>query len=75
MTNTHDEPSPSDLKAVLVGGPADLPAAVRQVQVDGSEQVIKVPYRGGYEHFVRDESTPDSAPVAYHWRGRTRIAE
>lgn len=63
--------------AVLVGGPDDLPAAVRRTRVRDGD-TIKVVHRGGYEHFDCDERPQDQerpGPRVFRWTMRTRIAE
>jgi hypothetical protein len=60
--------------AVLEGGPADIPSSLRTLyRPPGEERKIKIMHRGGYEHFVRDEDSPE--PVVFRWITRTEIAE
>lgn len=64
------------VKAVLEGGPKDLPARIVPITPPGIE--LKVEYRGGYEHFKitnREEDTPEGRLPVYEWSDRTRIAE
>lgn len=65
----------SAAKAVLVGGPDELPRRVVDI-ADPTE--IKIPFRGGYEHFRPDgrhqETELGRLPV-YVWFERTEIAE
>lgn len=76
----HDA-SPTDsvtvVRALLHGGPTDIPDDLRVQQVAADQAKIKLPWRGGYEHFERDplavESTTDT--VVFRWTTRTRIAE
>lgn len=65
------------IDAVLEGGPADIPSASRRHRVRPDHDRIKVPHRGGYEHFERavDTGSGSAAPVVYRWVTRTRIAE
>ncbi|MCZ7437788.1 DUF5988 family protein [Micromonospora sp. WMMC241] len=64
------------VEAVLEGGPAMLPAELRNQRVSTVESKIKVRYYGGYEHFERDPAvTLDGVPTVFRWTGRTRIAE
>jgi len=56
----------------LQGGPADLPAELRNWPLTQDETKIKVPYYGGYEHFERVD---DDAPTVFRWTGRTAVAE
>ncbi|MFQ6327922.1 MULTISPECIES: DUF5988 family protein [unclassified Nocardia] len=63
-------------KAVLEGGPADLSDRVVPITPPGTE--IKVPFRGGYEHFEatpRLQDTADGPLRVYQWAYRTSIAE
>lgn len=74
--------------AVLVGGPSDILPARRIVRGVALDDVkIKVPHRGGYEHFIRDgtlysaqgsalpSGTPSTLTVIYRWSARTEVAE
>lgn len=68
--------------AVLRGGPGDIPGKRRELYGQPSDDPkIKLPHRGGYEHFERDyaESGPQGcsavSTVVYRWTGRTEIAE
>jgi hypothetical protein len=66
------------LDVLLEGGPADMPEGLRTRRVADTDYRVKVPHRGGYEHFERDDEPSDSArrtPVVFHWTMRTRIAE
>ncbi|MFI6597945.1 DUF5988 family protein [Nonomuraea sp. NPDC050536] len=63
-------------KAFLVGGPDDLPERVVPITPPGSE--LKIPHRGGYEHFrltSRHEETDEGRLPIYEWFERTAIAE
>ncbi|MEU9702870.1 DUF5988 family protein [Streptomyces sp. NPDC014870] len=63
-------------KAFLEGGPADLPARVVPIETPGQD--LKIPYRGGYEHFretPRREDTAEGTLRVYEWWERTEIAE
>jgi Family of unknown function (DUF5988) len=83
MFNTESGPA-ADLgvATVLDGGPTDFPDALRRqrhpVDQDGK---IKIPHRGGYEHFQRGTGGCAGPPVnadlteVYRWIGRTEIAE
>jgi hypothetical protein len=76
IDSAHTEHRAVDV--VLEGGPADLPATARTRRAGADEYSIKVPHRGGYEHFERvpDTSAADRfAAVVYRWTARTRIAE
>ncbi|MFI8103181.1 DUF5988 family protein [Streptomyces sp. NPDC101118] len=61
-------------KAWLEGGPADLSQRVVPVTPPGQE--LKIPHRGGYEHFritVRHEDTPEGRLPVYEWWERTEL--
>jgi hypothetical protein len=68
-----DEKLDGPVRAVLEGGPSDIPPARRLIRDASDEPVIKIERLCGYEHFYREET--DSEPVVYRWRMRTRIAE
>nr|AFD20742.1 hypothetical protein [Streptomyces rimofaciens] len=63
-------------KAFLEGGPDDLPERVVTITPPGVE--LKIPFKGGYEHFKKTSRHQDTAegrlPV-YEWWERTEIAE
>lgn len=66
----------TETKAVLEGGPADLPERIVPVDPPGSE--LKILFRGGYEHFRptdRRQDTPQGPLPVYEWWERTEIAE
>ncbi|MGK8490962.1 DUF5988 family protein [Nocardia asiatica] len=63
-------------KAVLEGGPQDLPTRIVPITPPGVE--LKVPFRGGYEHFKvtqREQDTAEGRLRVYEWCDRTKIAE
>ena len=66
-----------EVEVVLVGGPLDLPVAVRFRRAGRTDTKIKVGHRAGYEHFERvDDADAGSAlPLVFTWTTRTRIAE
>lgn len=77
---TPEQAAPSGRHhALLEGGPADIPQDQRERPVEGGQYKIKVPHRGGYEHFERTEEYSGGAEGGdrriYRWVGRTRIAE
>ncbi len=77
-THTDGISTVNSILAVLVGGPASLPEAVRSQEVSPFAQKIKVPYYGGYEHFERTSPLEDnalSAYVTFCWTMRTELAE
>lgn len=61
-------------KAFLEGGPDDLPERIVDVTPPGIE--LKIPFRGGYEHFRATARHADTAagrlPV-YEWWERTEL--
>ncbi|MCQ8770677.1 DUF5988 family protein [Streptomyces telluris] len=63
-------------KCVLQGGPEGLPEHIVPTAAPGEE--VKVPFRGGYEHFRATSRQWDTAqgrlPV-YEWVARTEVAE
>ncbi|MEU9065957.1 DUF5988 family protein [Streptomyces sp. NPDC048109] len=71
------------IEAVLVGGPADIPAEARNVRLritdeSNLDDKIKLRHRNGYEHFERAPGAvrPDrTSPVVFHWTTCTKIAE
>ena len=60
--------------AVLDGGPADIPVAMRTCHVTTDADTVKLQWLNGYEHFRRTLSGPDNRTV-FTWVARTRIAE
>ncbi|WP_438289661.1 DUF5988 family protein [Streptomyces sp. HUAS TT7] len=65
-----------EAKAFLEGGPDELPERIVPIQPPGTE--LKVPFRGGYEHFKatsRHEETAQGRLPVYEWWERTEIAE
>jgi hypothetical protein len=72
----HNAPPMAAVDVVLVGGPADLPEAVRRTRARDGD-TIKIVHRDGYEHFEHDRRPgPDpDGPRVFRWTMRTRIAE
>jgi Family of unknown function (DUF5988) len=65
-------------KVLLVGGPEQLPGALRVQEVDDLEEKVKVAYGAGYEHFAHsgEVSLVDGEPLpVFRWCGKTRVAE
>ncbi|MCT7351328.1 DUF5988 family protein [Streptomyces sp. 15-116A] len=63
-------------KAILDGGPDDLAGNVVPITPPGQE--LKIPHRGGYEHYkvtTRHEKTQDGEATVYQWWERTEVAE
>ncbi|TDD82978.1 hypothetical protein E1293_15675 [Actinomadura darangshiensis] len=62
----------TSLKAFLEGGPADLPRRIVGITPPGVE--LRLPFRGGYEHFKatsRHQDTPEGRLPVFRWSGRT----
>ncbi|MFV2195318.1 DUF5988 family protein [Nocardiopsis sp. LOL_012] len=61
-------------KAVLSGGPDDLTQRIVPAPRAGDD--VKVPFRGGYEHFsptARHETTREGDLPVYEWTSRTEM--
>ncbi|MFI2370020.1 DUF5988 family protein [Streptomyces sp. NPDC018833] len=61
-------------KAVLEGGPDDLPERIVDLSTPGGD--LKIPFRGGYEHFKatsRQQETAEGALPVYEWWERTEL--
>lgn len=61
-------------KAVLEGGPDDLPARIVPVTTPGAD--LKIELRGGYEHFRpsgRQMDTAEGSLPVYTWWERTEM--
>ncbi|MFF3958950.1 DUF5988 family protein [Streptomyces sp. NPDC001890] len=61
-------------KAVLEGGPDDLPDRIVPLAEPGPD--IKIPFRGGYEHFratARQQETAEGQLPVYEWWERTEV--
>jgi len=66
------------VEAVLVGGPLDLPTALRYRRASRADSKIKIVHRGGYEHFERVDGRTDAdhrRPLVFEWTTRTKYAE
>ncbi|MFJ8390413.1 DUF5988 family protein [Streptomyces sp. NPDC094438] len=66
----------SDARAFLEGGPDELPERIVPIIQPGVD--LKIPFRGGYEHFKvtsRHQETEEGRLVVYEWWERTEIAE
>ncbi|MBF6330087.1 DUF5988 family protein [Nocardia transvalensis] len=64
------------VKAFLEGGPASLAERIVPITPPGIE--LKVPHRGGYEHFKvtpRHQDTEEGRLPVYEWTDRTEVAE
>jgi Family of unknown function (DUF5988) len=68
----------ASVRAILEGGPASIPTALRIQAVSPLEEKIKLPHYGGYEHFERtgwlDEDTSPQ-DLIFRWTMRTEVAE
>ncbi|MFF4214364.1 DUF5988 family protein [Streptomyces sp. NPDC001796] len=63
-------------KALLEGGPEELAGKVVPVVPPGQE--LKIPHRGGYEHYkvtTRHEDVEEQNVTVYRWWERTEVAE
>ncbi|MFI5523098.1 DUF5988 family protein [Streptomyces platensis] len=61
-------------KAVLEGGPEELPERIVPIDPPGME--LKIPFRNGYEHFratSRRQNTSEGALPVYEWWERTEL--
>ncbi|MEV0292530.1 DUF5988 family protein [Nocardia sp. NPDC050710] len=63
-------------KAILEGGPQDLPERIVPITPPGDE--LKIPFKSGYEHFkitARQVETESGLLTVYEWCDRTKVAE
>ncbi|AVH56316.1 MULTISPECIES: DUF5988 family protein [Streptomyces] len=61
-------------KALLEGGPNDLPERI--VTITPSQEELKIELRNGYEHFrrtPRHQDTPEGRLPVYEWWERTEM--
>ncbi|MFF3939998.1 DUF5988 family protein [Streptomyces phaeofaciens] len=61
-------------KALLEGGPDDLPDRIVPITVSGAD--LKIELRNGYEHFRRTDrlsDTPEGRLPVYEWWERTEM--
>jgi hypothetical protein len=65
-------------RVLLVGGPEQLPGAVRVQEVDDLDEKVKVAFGAGYEHFSNTGEVSavdgENLPV-FRWCGKTKVAE
>lgn len=61
------------IRVTLQGGPTDLPETVRCQLIAADTITVKVPHRGGYEHFTRSDESVN--PAIFRWSMRTWLAE
>ena len=62
-------------KALLEGGPQDLPDRIVQITTPGAD--LKIEFRNGYEHYrptQRQADTPEGRLPVYEWWERTEMA-
>ncbi|KUN79568.1 DUF5988 family protein [Streptomyces griseoruber] len=63
-----------DTKALLEGGPDDLPERIVPLTTPGAD--LKIELRSGYEHFrptARHADTPQGRLPVYEWWERTEM--
>lgn len=61
-------------KAVLEGGPEELPERI--VAIDRPGDDVKIPFRNGFEHFratPREQDTTEGPLPVYEWWERTEL--
>ena len=71
----HGEPE--TIHVILEGGPSYLPTEMRLHRSILADRKVKIPCRGGYEHFEltgNDRPRTDCSPV-FRWILRTKVAE
>ena len=73
--------NPSPARVVLEGGPAYVPSEMRLHRGVLIDRKVKVPCRGGYEHFELVDldrppaNAPAGEPPVFRWIMRTKVAE
>jgi hypothetical protein len=67
-------PLDTSAEVLLEGGPQELPRLVRTALAAVLDGRVKIPWRGGYEHFERVVRHEASRP-RFRWTMRTKIAE
>jgi hypothetical protein len=77
---TNADTSEHFVSALLQGGPTSFPEKLRLQRVNARNWKIKVPHRGGYEHFERvdeagDHGESSTGQVRFRWTTRTKLAE
>jgi len=68
----------ASVRAVLEGGPANIPTASRVQTVGLHDEKIKLPHYGGYEHFERTGELAENVThqeIVFRWTMRTEMAE
>ncbi|MDG6109108.1 hypothetical protein Daura_21030 [Dactylosporangium aurantiacum] len=72
MTDNGHE---STVVVVLEGGPATLPQTMSVHWTSGLDK-IKIPHRGGHEHFeLIGSAVPAPQRPVFRWTTRTKVAE
>lgn len=68
----------TSVRAVLEGGPANIPPACRIQTVGPQDEKIKLQHYGGYEHFERTGELDHNVThqeIVFRWTMRTEMAE
>jgi Family of unknown function (DUF5988) len=68
----------TSVRAVLEGGPANIPTASRVQTVGPHDEKVKLPHYGGYEHFERTGEPEENVihqEIVFRWTMRTEMAE
>ena len=66
------------VRALLHGGPVNIPSETRVQLVSPLEEKIKLLHYGGYEHFERIVAIDTGGileEITFHWTMRTELAE
>jgi hypothetical protein len=63
------------VEIALNGGPVEIARRMRASVTEILERKVKVPHRGGYEHFEFATDSAGSVPVTFSWTMRTKVAE
>jgi len=68
----------NSVRAILHGGPKNIPNETRIQLVSPLDEKIKLPHYGGYEHFERTtmlDGSGTSEEIVFRWTTRTEVAE
>jgi Family of unknown function (DUF5988) len=68
----------NSVRAILHGGPDNIPNETRVRLVSSLAEKIKLPHYGGYEHFERTtmlDPNGISEEIVFRWTTRTEVAE
>jgi Family of unknown function (DUF5988) len=68
----------NSVRAILHGGPDNIPNETRVRLVSSLDEKIKLPHYGGYEHFERStmlDVNGISEEIVFRWTSRTEVAE